>query len=140
MNVPNWYVFLYVNPFIIPPACLTVDIHLQSYFRMACMSVFCAPAAVPPALVIGGMAISTWDLLSSCRLTGDFQASSMYNLAILPSGLFPLGVVFFFRWIMDSRDDFAAERLQKMSDKWSLYKCHTIMNCTKTCPKVGSIP
>jgi succinate dehydrogenase (ubiquinone) iron-sulfur subunit len=40
-----------------------------------------------------------------------------------------------YRWIMDSRDDYAQERLQKMSDKWSLYKCHTIMNCTKTCPK-----
>jgi len=40
-----------------------------------------------------------------------------------------------YRWIMDSRDDFAEERLKMMSDKWSLYKCHTIMNCTKTCPK-----
>ncbi|ELU09592.1 hypothetical protein CAPTEDRAFT_21987 [Capitella teleta] len=40
-----------------------------------------------------------------------------------------------YRWIMDSRDDFGADRLSKMNDKWSLYKCHTIMNCTKTCPK-----
>jgi len=40
-----------------------------------------------------------------------------------------------YRWIMDSRDDFKQERLAQMKDKWSLYKCHTIMNCTKTCPK-----
>jgi len=40
-----------------------------------------------------------------------------------------------YRWIMDSRDDFKAERLSKLRDEWSLYRCHTIMNCTKTCPK-----
>lgn len=40
-----------------------------------------------------------------------------------------------YRWIMDSRDDFKAERMEKLRDKWSLYRCHTIMNCTKTCPK-----
>lgn len=41
-----------------------------------------------------------------------------------------------YRWVMDSRDDFKEERLNQMRDKWSLFKCHTIMNCTKTCPKV----
>jgi len=40
-----------------------------------------------------------------------------------------------YRWIMDSRDDFKAERLAQLKDEWSLYRCHTIMNCTKTCPK-----
>jgi len=40
-----------------------------------------------------------------------------------------------YRWIMDSRDDYKAERLDKLRDKWSLYRCHTIMNCTKVCPK-----
>ena len=37
---------------------------------------------------------------------------------------------------MDSRDDYRQERLDALKDKWSLYKCHSIMNCTKTCPKV----
>ena len=37
---------------------------------------------------------------------------------------------------MDSRDDYREERLEAMRDKWSMYRCHTIMNCTKTCPKV----
>ncbi|KJE97089.1 succinate dehydrogenase iron-sulfur subunit [Capsaspora owczarzaki ATCC 30864] len=40
-----------------------------------------------------------------------------------------------YRWIIDSRDEFKAERLAKLQDPFSLYRCHTIMNCTKTCPK-----
>ena len=28
-----------------------------------------------------------------------------------------------------------AERLEKMNDAYSVFKCHTIMNCTKSCPK-----
>jgi len=40
-----------------------------------------------------------------------------------------------YRWMIDSRDDFTAERLAKMEDGYSVYRCHTIMNCTKTCPK-----
>ena len=37
---------------------------------------------------------------------------------------------------MDSRDEYREERLDMLKDKWSVYRCHTIMNCTKTCPKV----
>jgi succinate dehydrogenase (ubiquinone) iron-sulfur subunit len=40
-----------------------------------------------------------------------------------------------YRWIMDSRDDFKQERLMQIKDEWSMFRCHTIMNCTKTCPK-----
>jgi succinate dehydrogenase (ubiquinone) iron-sulfur subunit len=40
-----------------------------------------------------------------------------------------------FRWIDDSRDDYAQERLDALDDEFKLYRCHTIMNCTKTCPK-----
>uniref|UniRef100_H2Z2A1 Succinate dehydrogenase [ubiquinone] iron-sulfur subunit, mitochondrial n=1 Tax=Ciona savignyi TaxID=51511 RepID=H2Z2A1_CIOSA len=40
-----------------------------------------------------------------------------------------------YRWIIDSRDEFQKERLDRMNDPFSLYKCHTIMNCTKACPK-----
>jgi len=39
------------------------------------------------------------------------------------------------RWVKDSRDDAKEERLNKLRDPFSLYRCHTIMNCTKTCPK-----
>ncbi|QYE35630.1 MULTISPECIES: succinate dehydrogenase iron-sulfur subunit [Sphingosinicellaceae] len=39
------------------------------------------------------------------------------------------------RWIADSRDTHAGERLDQLDDPFRLYRCHTIMNCTKTCPK-----
>ena len=40
-----------------------------------------------------------------------------------------------YRWIADSRDEFAGERLDNLEDPFRLYRCHTIMNCTRTCPK-----
>jgi len=40
-----------------------------------------------------------------------------------------------YRWMIDSRDDKVGERLDKLRDPFSVYRCHTIMNCTKTCPK-----
>lgn len=40
-----------------------------------------------------------------------------------------------FRWIDDSRDQATLERLEKLNDAYKVYRCHTIMNCTKTCPK-----
>jgi len=40
-----------------------------------------------------------------------------------------------YRWMIDSRDEYLEERLDRMDNKYSVYKCHTIMNCTKTCPK-----
>jgi len=40
-----------------------------------------------------------------------------------------------YRWIADSRDEFTGERLDDLEDPFRLYRCHTIMNCAKTCPK-----
>jgi succinate dehydrogenase / fumarate reductase iron-sulfur subunit len=40
-----------------------------------------------------------------------------------------------YRWIADSRDENTGERLDALEDPFRLYRCHTIMNCTKTCPK-----
>ena len=40
-----------------------------------------------------------------------------------------------YRWIADSRDEARQERLDQLDDTFKLYRCHTIMNCTKTCPK-----
>lgn len=40
-----------------------------------------------------------------------------------------------YRWIADSRDEMTGERLDELEDPFRLYRCHTIMNCTKTCPK-----
>ena len=40
-----------------------------------------------------------------------------------------------YRWIADSRDEKTGERLDGLEDPFRLYRCHTIMNCTQTCPK-----
>ena len=40
-----------------------------------------------------------------------------------------------YRWIIDSRDENTDERLDNLEDPFKLYRCHTIMNCTNTCPK-----
>jgi len=40
-----------------------------------------------------------------------------------------------YRWLIDSRDEGTGERLDDLEDPFRLYRCHTIMNCTRTCPK-----
>jgi succinate dehydrogenase / fumarate reductase iron-sulfur subunit len=40
-----------------------------------------------------------------------------------------------YRWLVDSRDEATGERLDNLEDPFRLYRCHTIMNCAKTCPK-----
>ena len=40
-----------------------------------------------------------------------------------------------YRWVIDSRDEATGERLDNLEDPFKLYRCHTIMNCTNTCPK-----
>ncbi|MBU0800519.1 MAG: succinate dehydrogenase iron-sulfur subunit [Alphaproteobacteria bacterium] len=39
------------------------------------------------------------------------------------------------RWLTDSRDEAKGKRLDQVDDAFKLYRCHTIMNCTTTCPK-----
>lgn len=36
---------------------------------------------------------------------------------------------------MDSRDQRTDMRLAALDDPHKVYRCHTIMNCTKVCPK-----
>ncbi|MFD2238651.1 succinate dehydrogenase iron-sulfur subunit [Aureimonas populi] len=40
-----------------------------------------------------------------------------------------------YRWLIDSRDEATGDRLDHLEDPFRLYRCHTIMNCTQTCPK-----
>jgi succinate dehydrogenase / fumarate reductase iron-sulfur subunit len=39
------------------------------------------------------------------------------------------------RWVQDSRDEATGARLDNLEDPFRLYRCHTIMNCSKACPK-----
>jgi succinate dehydrogenase / fumarate reductase iron-sulfur subunit len=47
----------------------------------------------------------------------------------------PAALLQSYRWLADSRDEKTKERLDDLEDPFKLYRCHTIMNCTKTCPK-----
>jgi len=40
-----------------------------------------------------------------------------------------------YRWLADSRDEARGERLDELEDPFRVYRCHTIMNCAKACPK-----
>ncbi len=47
----------------------------------------------------------------------------------------PGGLLQAYRWLIDSRDEATGERLDNLEDPFRLYRCHTIMNCSKACPK-----
>ncbi len=47
----------------------------------------------------------------------------------------PAALLASYRWLVDSRDEATDERLDELDDSFKLYRCHTIMNCTQTCPK-----
>jgi len=47
----------------------------------------------------------------------------------------PAAIVIAHRFIFDSRDRAAAERLQTLNDQFGVYRCHTITNCTNACPR-----
>ena len=47
----------------------------------------------------------------------------------------PAAIVAAHRFIYDSRDRGAAERLQILNDQFGVYRCHTIFNCTVACPR-----
>ena len=40
-----------------------------------------------------------------------------------------------YRWLIDSRDTDKKNRLEFLDDAFKVYRCKTIMNCSKTCPK-----
>ena len=47
----------------------------------------------------------------------------------------PAALLAAYRWLVDTRDEAAGERLDELEDPFRLYRCHTIMNCTQACPK-----
>jgi len=47
----------------------------------------------------------------------------------------PAAIVAAHRFIFDSRDRAAAERLKLLNDQFGVYRCHTIFNCTPACPR-----
>jgi succinate dehydrogenase / fumarate reductase iron-sulfur subunit len=47
----------------------------------------------------------------------------------------PAALLQAWRWLVDSRDEATGDRLDDLEDPFRLYRCHTILNCTRTCPK-----
>ena len=47
----------------------------------------------------------------------------------------PSGLLQAYRFLADSRDTSAEERLSKLNDPFSVFRCHGIMNCVQVCPK-----
>jgi succinate dehydrogenase / fumarate reductase iron-sulfur subunit len=47
----------------------------------------------------------------------------------------PAAIVQAHRFIFDSRDRAAAERLQILSDQTGVWRCRTVFNCTEACPR-----
>ena len=47
----------------------------------------------------------------------------------------PAGLLQAYRFLADSRDDQTAERLENLSDPFSVFRCHGIQNCVSVCPK-----
>jgi succinate dehydrogenase / fumarate reductase iron-sulfur subunit len=47
----------------------------------------------------------------------------------------PAAIVNAHRFIFDSRDQAASERLQILNSQFGVYRCHTIFNCTEACPR-----
>ena len=47
----------------------------------------------------------------------------------------PAALLQSYRFLADSRDEATEERLSRLDDPFSLFRCHGIMNCVSVCPK-----
>jgi succinate dehydrogenase / fumarate reductase iron-sulfur subunit len=47
----------------------------------------------------------------------------------------PAALLQAYRWLIDSRDENTGDRLDNVEDPYRLYRCHTILNCARVCPK-----
>ncbi|KAI9597215.1 mitochondrial succinate dehydrogenase iron-sulfur subunit [Syncephalis fuscata] len=75
------------------------------------------------------------DGLYECILCACCSTSCMSYWWNQDKYLGPAALLQAYRWQADSRDQFGPERRAKLQGPFSVYRCHTIMNCTRTCPK-----
>lgn len=47
----------------------------------------------------------------------------------------PAGLLAAYRFLIDSRDTETEARLDNLNDAFSVFRCHSIMNCVSVCPK-----
>ncbi|MBU0515763.1 MAG: succinate dehydrogenase iron-sulfur subunit [Proteobacteria bacterium] len=74
------------------------------------------------------------DGLYECILCGCCSSSCPSYWAD-PKYLGPSALLNVYRFIQDSRDTGADERLQILDDRRGVWRCHTILNCVMACPK-----
>ncbi|KAI8055936.1 succinate dehydrogenase complex subunit B [Syncephalis plumigaleata] len=75
------------------------------------------------------------DGLYECILCACCSTSCMSYWWNQDKYLGPAALLQAYRWQADSRDHYGPERRAKLQGPFSVYRCHTIMNCTRTCPK-----
>eukprot|EP01043_Picozoa_sp_COSAG02_P009103 COSAG02_NODE_304_length_25204_cov_11.025095_9_plen_190_part_00 len=93
----------------------------------ACCSTSCPSASLLLAASLLYRGCRFWVLTNAMRASGYWWNTDKY--------LGPAVLMQAFRWVADSRDEFTQERLDDLDDPFKVYRCHTIMNCSKTCPK-----
>ncbi len=76
----------------------------------------------------------TFDDTTKCILCAACT-SSCPSFWAQPSYVGPAAIVNAHRFIFDSRDDAAEERLEILADKDGVWRCRTIFNCTDACPR-----
>lgn len=99
-----------------------------------CILCGCCTYSCPPYWWLGDKFLGPATLLQVHELFVT-KKNVLYVIFNIPWNIF---IVQAYRWIIDSRDMGHKERLSKLRDFYSVYRCHTIFNCTKTCPKVWS--
>lgn len=71
---------------------------------------------------------------ATCILCGACT-SSCPSLWANENYMGPAALLKAYRFIFDSRDDAANERIDIVNDKNGIWRCHTIFNCMEACPK-----
>jgi succinate dehydrogenase / fumarate reductase, iron-sulfur subunit len=77
---------------------------------------------------------SAFDDTTKCILCAACT-SSCPSFWAQPTYVGPAAIVNAHRFIFDSRDDAAEERLEILADKDGVWRCRTIFNCTDACPR-----
>ncbi len=97
---------------------------------------FLIPAASPPQgeRLQSPEERARFDDTTNCILCGACTTSCPSFWA-KESYVGPAAIVAAHRFIFDSRDDGAAERLEILADRDGVWRCRTIFNCTDACPR-----
>lgn len=74
------------------------------------------------------------DIITDCILCAACYSSCPVNW-MNSSYLGPAALNKAFRFVADSRDSAADERLSLLDNENGLWRCHSIFNCTEACPK-----